>query len=151
MTRCRERQLARALAQQRAGRISGLLETGRIKPASEIPEDATPAALELQNQKVAGKTSRRRFLNSGRFAISDSSALSRRPVPSSGESRGKMEAVDLVKTQSYSLTVKTITTHYAKTHLSRLLKDVQHGEEIIILNGQVPAGRLMAVGSTVRG
>jgi antitoxin (DNA-binding transcriptional repressor) of toxin-antitoxin stability system len=41
--------------------------------------------------------------------------------------------------------MKTITTHYAKTHLSRLLKDVQHGEEIVILNGQVPAGRLTAV------
>lgn len=41
--------------------------------------------------------------------------------------------------------MKTITTHYAKTHLSRLLKDVQQGEEIIILNGQTPAGRLIAV------
>jgi antitoxin (DNA-binding transcriptional repressor) of toxin-antitoxin stability system len=41
--------------------------------------------------------------------------------------------------------MKTITTHYAKTHLSRLLKDVQQGEEIIILNGKTPAGRLIAV------
>ena len=41
--------------------------------------------------------------------------------------------------------MKKITTHYAKTHLSRLLKDVQQGEEIIILNGQTPAGRLIAV------
>jgi len=41
--------------------------------------------------------------------------------------------------------VKTTTTHYAKTHLSRLLKEVQQGEEIIILNGQIPAGRLTAI------
>jgi antitoxin (DNA-binding transcriptional repressor) of toxin-antitoxin stability system len=41
--------------------------------------------------------------------------------------------------------MKTITTHYAKTHLSRLLKEVQRGEEIVILNGQIPAGRLIAV------
>jgi antitoxin (DNA-binding transcriptional repressor) of toxin-antitoxin stability system len=41
--------------------------------------------------------------------------------------------------------MKTITTHYAKTHLSRLLKDAQKGEEIIILNGQTPVGRLIAV------
>lgn len=41
--------------------------------------------------------------------------------------------------------MKEITTHYAKTHLSRLLKDVQQGEEIVILNGQTPVGRLIAV------
>lgn len=41
--------------------------------------------------------------------------------------------------------MKKITTHYAKTHLSQLLKDVQHGEEVVILNGRVPAGRLTAV------
>ncbi len=41
--------------------------------------------------------------------------------------------------------MKTITTHYAKTHLSRLLKEVQQGEEVIILNGQTPVGRLVAV------
>ncbi len=42
--------------------------------------------------------------------------------------------------------MKKITTHYAKTHLSRLLKEVQQGEEIIILNGKIPAARLIAVG-----
>jgi antitoxin (DNA-binding transcriptional repressor) of toxin-antitoxin stability system len=47
-------------------------------------------------------------------------------------------------TQSYNAGMKTITTHHAKTHLSRLLKDVQQGEEIVILNGQTPAGRLIA-------
>jgi antitoxin (DNA-binding transcriptional repressor) of toxin-antitoxin stability system len=53
--------------------------------------------------------------------------------------------LDLVRTQSYCRNMKTITTHYAKTHLSRLLKEVQQGEEVIILNGQTPAGRLVAV------
>jgi antitoxin (DNA-binding transcriptional repressor) of toxin-antitoxin stability system len=43
--------------------------------------------------------------------------------------------------------MKKATTHYAKTHLSRLLKEVQKGEEIIILNGRTPAGRLVAASS----
>ncbi len=46
--------------------------------------------------------------------------------------------------------MKTITTHYAKTHLSRLLKEVQHGEELVIMCGQVPAGRLTAIVPTGR-
>ena len=41
--------------------------------------------------------------------------------------------------------MKTATTHYAKTHLSRLIKDVQHGETVIILHGTVPAATLTAV------
>ena len=41
--------------------------------------------------------------------------------------------------------MKTATTHYAKTHLSRLLKDVQKGETVIILHGSVPVGKLIAV------
>jgi len=40
--------------------------------------------------------------------------------------------------------VKTVTTHQAKTHLSRLLKEVQAGETIVILNGSVPAAKLTA-------
>ena len=40
--------------------------------------------------------------------------------------------------------MKTVTTHQAKTHLSRLLKEVQAGETIIILNGTVPAAKLTA-------
>jgi antitoxin (DNA-binding transcriptional repressor) of toxin-antitoxin stability system len=43
--------------------------------------------------------------------------------------------------------MKTATTHYAKTHLSRLIKDVQHGETVIILHGTVPAAKLTAVGA----
>ena len=41
--------------------------------------------------------------------------------------------------------MKTVTTHQAKTHLSRLLKDVQGGETVTILNGQVPVARLISV------
>lgn len=38
--------------------------------------------------------------------------------------------------------MKSITTHYAKTHLSRLLEEVRNGETIIILNGKVPVAKL---------
>ena len=41
--------------------------------------------------------------------------------------------------------MKTVTTHQAKTHLSRLLKEVQAGETITILSGSVPAAKLTAV------
>lgn len=41
-----------------------------------------------------------------------------------------------------------MTTHEAKTHLSRLLAEVEAGEEIIILRGSVPAARLTAVDAT---
>jgi antitoxin (DNA-binding transcriptional repressor) of toxin-antitoxin stability system len=40
--------------------------------------------------------------------------------------------------------VKTVTTHQAKTHLSRLLKDVQAGETVVILSGSVPVAELRA-------
>jgi len=53
--------------------------------------------------------------------------------------------IDLVKTKSYSSRMIKATTHYAKTHLSRLLKEVQQGETVIILSGQVPVGKLTAV------
>ncbi|MDB6006545.1 MAG: hypothetical protein JWR15_3532 [Prosthecobacter sp.] len=49
MTTRKERNLARALKQQRESRIARLVEAGKIKSAEEIPEDALPAALELQN------------------------------------------------------------------------------------------------------
>jgi antitoxin (DNA-binding transcriptional repressor) of toxin-antitoxin stability system len=39
--------------------------------------------------------------------------------------------------------VKTVTTHQAKTHLSRLLKEAQAGETIVILSGTVPAAKLV--------
>ena len=53
MTTRKEKDLARALNQQRESRIAKLLEAGRIRSAKEIPEDALPAALELQNPKGA--------------------------------------------------------------------------------------------------
>ena len=51
MTARKEKKLARDLHQQRESRIARLVEAGRIKSAAEIPEDAIPAALELQNPK----------------------------------------------------------------------------------------------------
>jgi prevent-host-death family protein len=39
--------------------------------------------------------------------------------------------------------MKKVTTHEAKTHLSKLLREVQHGEEYIILNGREPVGKLI--------
>jgi antitoxin (DNA-binding transcriptional repressor) of toxin-antitoxin stability system len=45
------------------------------------------------------------------------------------------------------LAMKEVTTHYAKTHLSRLLKDVQTGESVVILQGKTPVGKLTAVKS----
>lgn len=43
--------------------------------------------------------------------------------------------------------MKTVTTHEAKTHLSRLLAEVEAGQEILILRGTVPAARLTGVGA----
>lgn len=41
--------------------------------------------------------------------------------------------------------MKTVTVHEAKTHLSRLLKRIEAGEEIIIARGDTPVARLSAV------
>ena len=41
--------------------------------------------------------------------------------------------------------MKTVTTHQAKTHLSRLLKEVQAGETIVILSGSSPVAKLIAM------
>ena len=41
--------------------------------------------------------------------------------------------------------MKTVTTHQAKTHLSRLLKEVQAGETVTILNGNTPVAQLTSV------
>ena len=37
--------------------------------------------------------------------------------------------------------MKTATIHQTKTHLSRLLKEVQAGETIVILNGSTPVAQ----------
>ena len=42
--------------------------------------------------------------------------------------------------------MKTVTTHHAKTHLSRLLKEVQAGETVVILSGSAPVAQLSAIG-----
>lgn len=39
-----------------------------------------------------------------------------------------------------------VTIHYAKTHLSRLLKSVAEGETVTIRRGDRPVARLVAVG-----
>ena len=41
--------------------------------------------------------------------------------------------------------MKTVTTHQAKTHLSRLLKEAQAGEKIVILSGSVPVAQLTSL------
>lgn len=40
--------------------------------------------------------------------------------------------------------MKTVNVHEAKTHLSRLLKRVEAGEEIVISRGGLPVARLLA-------
>jgi prevent-host-death family protein len=46
--------------------------------------------------------------------------------------------------------VKTVTTHEAKTHLSRLLAAVEKGEEIVILRGNRPVGKLVPFKPTAK-
>jgi prevent-host-death family protein len=41
--------------------------------------------------------------------------------------------------------VKSVSVHEAKTHLSRLLRRVQKGEEVIIANAGKPVARLVAI------
>jgi len=41
--------------------------------------------------------------------------------------------------------VTTTTIHQAKTQLSRLLEQVEGGEEVVILRGKVPIARLVPV------
>lgn len=46
--------------------------------------------------------------------------------------------------------MKKVTTHQAKTHLSKLVAEAEGGEEIIILRGSRPAARLTGVGRGAR-
>ena len=41
--------------------------------------------------------------------------------------------------------MKTVAAHHARTHLSRLLKEVQAGETIGMLNGNAPVAQSSAV------
>lgn len=38
-----------------------------------------------------------------------------------------------------------VTMHEAKTHFSKLVKRVQAGEEIVIVNGKTPAAKLVPI------
>ena len=42
--------------------------------------------------------------------------------------------------------MKSITVHKAKTTLSKLLADVENGEDVLILRGDQPAARLVRAG-----
>lgn len=53
--------------------------------------------------------------------------------------------MDLVHSRHYRFFVKTVTTHEAKTHLSRLVAEAEDGEEIVILRGSKPAARLTGI------
>ena len=39
--------------------------------------------------------------------------------------------------------MKTVTIHYAKTHLSRLLQEVSGGQEILVAKGNKPIARIV--------
>jgi antitoxin (DNA-binding transcriptional repressor) of toxin-antitoxin stability system len=41
--------------------------------------------------------------------------------------------------------MKSVTTHQAKTQLSKLLAEVEAGEEVIILRGDKPVAKLSAI------
>ncbi len=43
----------------------------------------------------------------------------------------------------YSFIMKTVTIHETKTHLSRLLREVEAGETLIIARGNTPVARLV--------
>lgn len=46
--------------------------------------------------------------------------------------------------------MKTVNTHEAKTHLSRILEEVEHGEVYIISRNGLPVAELRARQSTPR-
>ncbi|HEY4055335.1 MAG TPA: type II toxin-antitoxin system Phd/YefM family antitoxin [Kofleriaceae bacterium] len=46
--------------------------------------------------------------------------------------------------------MKVVKIHEAKTHLSRLIKEVQKGEEIVIARGNKPVVKLVLVEDTNR-
>lgn len=57
--------------------------------------------------------------------------------------RGSNLVVDLVKIPAYRGGMSEVGVHEAKTHLSRLLRRVAAGEEIVITSGGRPAARLV--------
>ena len=45
----------------------------------------------------------------------------------------------------YSSSMKTASVHQTKTHLARMLKEVQKGETFVILNGSTAVAKLTGV------
>ena len=43
--------------------------------------------------------------------------------------------------------MRTVTIHVAKTNLSRLIEQVEAGEEVVIARGKTPVVRLVPVGA----
>ena len=54
-------------------------------------------------------------------------------------------SLDLVNNLVYHTSMKTVNIHEAKTHLSRLLRRVAAGEEIVIAKGGRPVARLVRI------
>ncbi len=54
-------------------------------------------------------------------------------------------SLDLVYMATYPSGMKSVSTHEAKTYLSRLLAEVETGEEYVICRGKVPAAKLVPV------
>lgn len=48
-------------------------------------------------------------------------------------------------------TIRSVTVHEAKTHLSRLLARVEDGEEVVIARGRTPVARLISARRGKRG
>ncbi|MEM7228170.1 MAG: type II toxin-antitoxin system Phd/YefM family antitoxin [Planctomycetota bacterium] len=51
--------------------------------------------------------------------------------------------LDLVQLANKAVGMEVVNTHEAKTHLSRLIEDVQSGREIIIARAGKPVARLV--------
>ena len=45
--------------------------------------------------------------------------------------------------------MKKVTTHEAKTHLSKLIEDIENGEEVLIHRGKIPVAKLVPVNENV--
>lgn len=63
----------------------------------------------------------------------------------SSKTLGAGTDIDLVHDLVHIADVKTVNVHEAKTHLSRLLRQVLRGEEIVIAKGGKPVARLVPI------
>jgi prevent-host-death family protein len=48
-------------------------------------------------------------------------------------------------------TTRRVTVHEAKTHLSRLLEQVERGQEVVVSRGRKPVARIVPVDREARG